>query len=88
MIPATQYERLRAAADDDAAAIAAIQRVLDDPDDTWAPAELVRRIVEGEHPVRAWRTHRRMTARSLAVAPGIPEFLPLRHRPPREARHP
>ena len=34
--------------------------------------ELVRRIVEGEHPVRAWRTHRGMTARSLAVAAGIP----------------
>ena len=31
-----------------------------------------RRIVEGEHPVRVWRTHRGMTARSLAVAAGIP----------------
>ena len=52
--------------------VAAIQRVLDDPDETWAPAELVRRIVEGEHPVRVWRTHRGMTARSLAGAAGIP----------------
>ena len=51
---------------------AAIRRVLDDPDETWAPAELVRRIVEGEHPVRVWRTHRGMTARSLAAAAGIP----------------
>ena len=67
-----EYDRLRAAADEDAADVAAIQRVLDDPDETWAPAELVRRIVEGEHPVRVWRTHRGMTARALAAAAGIP----------------
>ena len=72
VIPRDEYERLRAAADEDAADVAAIQRVLDDPDETWAPAELVRRIVEGEHPVRVWRTHRGMTARSLAAAAGIP----------------
>ena len=49
VIPRDEYERLRAAADEDAADVAAIRRVLDDPDETWAPAELVRRIVEGEH---------------------------------------
>ena len=72
VIPRDEYDRLRAAADEDAADVAAIRRVLDDPDETWAPAELVRRIVEGEHPVRVWRTHRGMTARSLAAAAGIP----------------
>ena len=50
VIPRDEYDRLRAAADEDAADVAAIRRVLDDPDETWAPAELVRRIVEGEHP--------------------------------------
>ena len=71
MIPRDEYERLRAAAED-AADVAALQRVLDDPDESWAPAELVHRIAEGEHPVRVWRTHRGMTARSLAAAAGIP----------------
>ena len=52
VIPRDEHERLRAAADEDAADVAAIQRAPDDPDDTWAPAELVRRIVEAEHPVR------------------------------------
>ena len=67
-----EYEQLRAAADEDAADAAIIQRVLDDPDQTWAPAGLVRRIAEGEHPVRVWRTHRGMTARALAAVAGIP----------------
>ncbi len=49
VIPRDEYERLRAAADEDAADVAAIQRVLDDPDETWAPADLVRRILAGEH---------------------------------------
>ena len=72
MIPRNEYERLRVAADEDAADVAAIRRVLDNPDETWAPAELVRRIADGEHPVRVWRTHRGMTARALADAAGIP----------------
>ncbi|MXY24049.1 MAG: helix-turn-helix transcriptional regulator [Acidobacteria bacterium] len=67
-----EYEQLRAAADEDAADLAVIRRVLDDPDQIWAPADLVRRIAEGEHPVRAWRTHRSMTARALAAKAGIP----------------
>ena len=71
VIPRDEYERPRAAAHEDAA-VAAIQRVFDDPDETSAPAELVRRLVEGEHPVRVWRTHRGMTARSVAGAARIP----------------
>ena len=38
-----EYEQLRAAADEDATDAAIIQRVLDDPDQTRAPADLVRR---------------------------------------------
>ena len=72
VIPRDEYERLRAAIDEDAADIAAIQRVLDDSDQTWAPADLVRRIAAGEHPLRVWRTRRGMTARALAAAAGIP----------------
>ena len=69
VIPRDEYDRLRAAADEDAADVAAIRRVFHGPCETWAPAELVRRTVEGEHPVRIWRTHRGMTARSLASLP-------------------
>lgn len=72
VIPRDEYERLRAAADEDAADVAAIRRALDDPDQTWVPADLVRRIADGEHPLRVWRTHRGMTARALAAAAGIP----------------
>ena len=53
VIPRDEYERLRAAADEDAADVAALQRVLNDPDEICAPPEFVRHIVEGEHPVRA-----------------------------------
>ena len=67
-----EYDALRAAVDDDAMDAAIIQRVLADPDQTWASADLVRRIAGGEHPVRVWRTHRGMTARALAAAAGLP----------------
>ena len=67
-----EYEALRAAVDDDAMDAAIIQRVLNDPDQRWAPADVVRRIADGEHPVRVWRTHRGMTARALAAAAGVP----------------
>ena len=46
-VPRDEYERPRAAAAEDAATI---QRVLADPDETWPPAELVRRIVEANTP--------------------------------------
>lgn len=31
------------------------------------PAALVQRMLAGEHPVRVWRAHRRLTARALAA---------------------
>ena len=84
VIPRDEYERLRAAADEDAAAVAAIPRVLDDPDETWVPAELVRRIVEGEHPARL--AHAPRHDRPLAGRRRGHSELPLRHRARREAR--
>lgn len=35
------------------------------------PADVVRAIIDGAHPVRAWRTHRAMTAAALAEKAGI-----------------
>lgn len=37
----------------------------------YLPAALVRRILAGEHPVRAWREHRAMTLARLATAAGM-----------------
>ena len=42
----------------------------------YLPAELVRRLIDGEHPVRVWRTHRGLGRDALAAAAGIaPSYL-------------
>jgi DNA-binding Xre family transcriptional regulator len=42
----------------------------------YLPAELVRRLMDGEHPVRVWRAHRGLTREALAAAAGIaPSYL-------------
>lgn len=37
----------------------------------YLPAELVRRLIGGEHPIRVWRDHRGMTSEALAAAAGV-----------------
>ena len=42
----------------------------------YLPGELVRRLIDGEHPVRVWRAHRGLTREGLATAAGIaPSYL-------------
>jgi DNA-binding Xre family transcriptional regulator len=42
----------------------------------YLPAELVRRLIDGEHPVRVWRAHRGLSRDTLAAAAGIaPSYL-------------
>jgi DNA-binding Xre family transcriptional regulator len=42
----------------------------------YLPAELVRRLIDGEHPFRVWRAHRGLTREALAAAAGIaPSYL-------------
>ncbi len=42
----------------------------------YLPAELVRRLFDGEHPVRVWRAHRGLTREALAAAAGVaPSYL-------------
>jgi DNA-binding Xre family transcriptional regulator len=42
----------------------------------YLPADLVRRLIEGEHPVRIWRAHRGLSREALAAAAGIaPSYL-------------
>jgi hypothetical protein len=47
--------------------------------------ELVRRLIDGEHPVRVWRAHRGLTREAFAAAAGIaPSYLSeieTRHKP-------
>ena len=38
----------------------------------YLPVELVKRLIEGESPVRIWREHRKLTARQLAAEAGLP----------------
>jgi ribosome-binding protein aMBF1 (putative translation factor) len=64
-----EYERLVDRAD-----IAAADRVRADiaaGRDELVPADLVRRLLDGENPVRAWRSHRGLSARELAAATGL-----------------
>ena len=60
-----------AMADEDALDAAVFRRILDDADQEWTPAHLVKRLIEGEHPVRVWREHRGLSARELAASAGI-----------------
>jgi hypothetical protein len=43
---------------------------------SYLPAELVRRLIDGEHPVRVWRTHRGLGRDALAAAAGIAPSYP------------
>lgn len=71
VVPLAEYEALKDAADEDALDSALIRRVLNDPDEEWAPADLVRRIAEGENAVRVWREYRGMKATELAASSGV-----------------
>ena len=71
VVPRAEYEALRDAVDEDAMDAAIMQRALKDPDQELIPFELVKRIANGEHPVRVWRDYRGMKATELAAAAGI-----------------
>ena len=42
---------------------AIMKRVLEDPDQELVPFTLVKRIADGEHPVRVWREYRGFQSR-------------------------
>lgn len=69
VLPLSEYESLIdkadiAAADKTKADIAA-------GSDELIPSEIVNRLLDGENPVKVWRSHRGMTARELAAKAGI-----------------
>lgn len=71
IVPLSEYEALRKSGDEDAMDAEIMRRVMADPRQEWIPADLVRRMACGEHPVRVWRDYRGMTASALAAAAGI-----------------
>ena len=71
IVPLAEYEALRNAVNEDAMDAAIMKRVLDDPEQELVPFTLVKRIADGEHPIRVWREYRGMKAGELATAAGI-----------------
>ena len=69
ILPLEEYERLVDAAD-----VAAADRVRSGivaGRDELVPAEIVNRLIIGEHPIRVWRSHRGLSSRELAASAGL-----------------
>ena len=69
VLPLSEYESLIDKAD-----IAAADKIKADiaaGSDELIPSEIVNRLLDGENPVKVWRSHRGMTARELAAKAGI-----------------
>lgn len=65
VLPLAEYENLLEKAD-----IAAADKVKADiaaGRDELVPSEIVNRLINGENPVKVWRSHRGMTAKGLAA---------------------
>jgi ribosome-binding protein aMBF1 (putative translation factor) len=73
VLKASDYERLRAHAEDEedlAEAMAIAARI--DAGEPTVPGDVVRRIVvEGKHPIAAWRHHRGLSQAALARKAGL-----------------
>jgi DNA-binding XRE family transcriptional regulator len=67
------YDALVRAAEDaaDAAQIRAAETRVRAGEDEYVPIELTRRLMAGEVPVRVWREHRGLSARTLAGRAGV-----------------
>ena len=69
LLPLEEYERLIDASD-----IAGADKVRGDiaaGRDEMIPAEIVKRLLAGENPIRLWRRHRSLSARDLAEKTGL-----------------
>jgi antitoxin component HigA of HigAB toxin-antitoxin module len=70
VVPIDLWERVREGVED-AEAAAAYDRAVAADDGFTIPAKVLRAELDGIHPVRAWREHRRMTLQALADAVGV-----------------
>ena len=78
ILPAEEYERLRAAAEDgeDVRTFDEAKRQLAAGEDELLPAEFAERLVRGEPPLRVFRELRQLSLEELARSAGIsPEDL-------------
>ena len=71
VVPRADYDALRSAAQEEISDDTLLAKILEDPDEEWVSADVVRRIAVGENPVRVWRTYRGMKASDLAAAAGV-----------------
>ena len=67
------WEGLRpaASADDTVLTDEELRDLTEAEHDEFFPIETVRRLLEGEHPVRVFRTYRKLTRKQLAAKAGI-----------------
>ncbi|HEX2479885.1 MAG TPA: helix-turn-helix transcriptional regulator [Geminicoccaceae bacterium] len=68
----SDWERIRGIIED-AEDLEAVRRVETDPNQDRIPLEVVKRLIEDENPLKAWREHRRLTQQALAHAAGLPQ---------------
>lgn len=68
-IPKAEYDRLIAAAED-LADLQSVKQFLAEPD-AGLPADFMARLIDGEAPLKVWRTHRGLTQTALAEASGV-----------------
>lgn len=73
VIPVADYQVLLEKAEmlDDVAAYDKARAELASGDDELVPAEVADALLDGENPVKVWRTHRGMTQAQLAEAAGV-----------------
>ena len=73
ILPLSEYQRLLDAAEEaeDLRAYDRVKGRLAAGEEELMPAELVKRILEGENKVRAWREYRGLTVKALGSATGL-----------------
>jgi predicted transcriptional regulator len=69
VLPLDDYKALVDASD--AAAARAVRADIEAGLDEMLPADMVKRILAGESPIRVWREHRGLNARELAAKSGL-----------------
>ena len=71
VIPWREYQRLAAADDDAALTDEELRDLAAAGGDEFFPFDMVKRLLGGEHPVRVFRTYRKLTQKQLAAKAGI-----------------
>ena len=73
VVPIREWKRIVALAEDsmDVQAAEAAAEELRAGEDEIVPAEVARRLIQGESPVAVWRGHRGLTQQRLADATGV-----------------